>query len=89
MASPKLEPLVLTDEERLVLESWTQRRKTAQVLGSWIVLACADGDSVSAATDALGVSRATAAKWGSRFLRERLEGADRWAAAGTATDSHR
>ena len=45
MASPKLEPLVLTDEERQVLEGWARRRKTAQALAlrSRIVLACADG----------------------------------------------
>ena len=45
MASPKLEPLVLTDDERQVLEGWARRRKTAQALAlrSRIVLACADG----------------------------------------------
>ena len=45
MASPKLEPVVLTDEERQVLEGWARRRKTAQALAlrSRIVLACADG----------------------------------------------
>ena len=43
MASPKLEPLVLTEEERQVLEGWARRRKTAQALAlrSQIVLACA------------------------------------------------
>ena len=49
MASPKLEPLVLTDDERQVLEGWARRRKTAQALAlrSRIVLACAAGDSVT------------------------------------------
>src|SRR6266566_5444557 len=32
MASPKLDPLVLTDEERQVLDGWARRRKTAQAL---------------------------------------------------------
>jgi transposase len=93
MASPKLEPLVLTDDERQVLEGWARRRKTAQALAlrSRIVLACADGDSVSAVADALGVSRATAAKWRSRFLRDRLEGLTDEPRPGrprTVTDEH-
>ena len=36
MASPKLEPVVLTDEERQVLEGWARRRKTAQALALFI-----------------------------------------------------
>src|SRR5690348_12122417 len=76
MASPKLDPLVLTDEERQVLEGWARRRKTAQALAlrSRIVLACADGAAVSAVATDLGISRATAGKWRSRFLESRLEG---------------
>jgi hypothetical protein len=47
MASPKLEPVVLSDEERQVLEGWARRRKTAQALAlrSRIVLACAGWDT--------------------------------------------
>ena len=76
MPSPKLEPLVLTDDERRVLEGWARRRKTAQALAlrSRIVLACAAGDSVSAVAAGLGISRATAGKWRSRFLEGRLQG---------------
>jgi transposase len=76
MPSPKLEPLVLTDDERRVLEGWARRRKTAQALAlrSRIVLACAAGDSVSAVAAGLGVSRATAGKWRSRFAEDRLQG---------------
>jgi transposase len=76
MPSPKLEPLVLTDDERRVLEGWVRRRKTAQALSlrSRIVLACADGASVSAVAAELGISRATTAKWRSRFLEGRLDG---------------
>ena len=79
MPSPKLEPLVLTDDERRVLEGWARRRKTAQALAlrSRIVLACADGGSVSAVAAELGVSGTTVGKWRSRFLEDRLEGTER------------
>jgi transposase len=74
--SPKLEPLVLSDDERRVLEGWSRRRKTAQALAlrSRIVLACAEGGSVTAVAGELGVSRTTAAKWRSRFAEQRLQG---------------
>jgi len=76
MASPKLEPLVLSDDERRVLEGWERRRKTAQALAlrSRIILACADGAGVSAVAAELGISRTTAGKWRARFLKSRLEG---------------
>jgi transposase len=76
VASPKLEPLVLSGDERRVLEGWARRQKTAQALAlrSRIVLACANGASVGAVAGELGVSRTTAAKWRSRFLAARLEG---------------
>jgi transposase len=76
MASPKLEPLVLSDEERQVLQGWSRRRKTAQALAlrSRIVLACAGGAPVSTVAGELGVSRTTVAKWRSRFQAARLEG---------------
>ena len=59
MPSPKLEPLVLSTEERQVLEGWARRRKTSQALAlrSRIVLACADGASITAVAADLGVSR--------------------------------
>jgi len=58
MPSPKLEPLVLSAEERQVLGGWTRRRKTSQALAlrSRIVLASADGGSVTAVAADLGVS---------------------------------
>jgi transposase len=76
VASPKLDPLVLSDDERRVLEGWARRRKTAQALAlrSRIVLACADGAAVSTVAAELGISRTTAGKWRSRFLAARLEG---------------
>jgi hypothetical protein len=50
MPSPKLELLMLSAEERQVLEAWARRRKTSQALAlrSRIVLASADGASVTA-----------------------------------------
>jgi transposase-like protein len=65
MASPKLAPLVLSDEERQVLDGWVRRRKTAQALAlrSRIVLACGDDASVTAVARELQVSRPTVTKW--------------------------
>jgi transposase len=93
VASPKLEPLVLSDDERRVLEGWARRRKTAQALAlrSRIILACAGGAGVSAVAAELGVSRTTAGKWRSRFLEARLEGLSDEPRPGrprTVTDEH-
>ena len=93
MASPRLEPVVLTDEERQVLGGWARRRKTAQALAlrSRIILACADGTSVSEVSAELGVSRTTAGKWRSRFLESRLAGLNDEPRPGrprTITDAH-
>ena len=93
MPSPKLEPVVLTDEERQVLEGWARRRKTAQALAlrSRMVLAFADGDSVTEVAAELGTSRGTAGKWRSRFLASRLEGLNDEPRPGrprTITDEH-
>lgn len=76
MAGPKLVPLVLSGEERQVLMGWARGRKTTQALAlrSRIVLACADGASVTAVAGELGVSQGTVRKWRSRFLVSRLEG---------------
>jgi transposase len=74
--SPRLVPLVLTDDERRTLKAWVRRRKTAQALAarSQIVLACADGGSVTSVAAGLGVSRDMVSKWRGRFLQDRLEG---------------
>jgi hypothetical protein len=45
MGDSRLEPLVLTGDERRTLENWVKRRSTAQglALRARIVLACAQG----------------------------------------------
>jgi transposase len=93
MASPKLEPLVLSDDERRVLEGWARRRKTAQALAlrARIILAFAGGANVSLVAAELGISRTTAGKWRSRFLEARLKGLNDEQRPGrprTVTDEH-
>ena len=69
-------PLVLTDEERLTLESLTSRRKTAQALAlrARIVLACASGKKNAEVAAELKVHPATVGKWRGRFVEDRLDG---------------
>lgn len=76
MPSPRLEPLVLTNDERRTLTALMRRGKTTQELAAraQIVLACAEGGSISSVAAELGVSRETVSKWRSRFLRDRLAG---------------
>src|SRR6059058_3817093 len=76
MGDTRLEPLVLSDAERRILQGWATRRKTAQglALRARIVLACAEGRSNIAVAARLGISRTTVRKWRSRFLARRLDG---------------
>jgi transposase len=76
MPDPRLEPLVLSEDERHTLENWVKRRSTAQglALRARIVLACAQGGSNLAVAARLGVDRKTVSRWRARFLRERLDG---------------
>jgi transposase len=92
MADPRLEPLVLSQDERLTLENWVKRRSTAQglALRARIVLACAQGGSNVAVAARLDVDRKTVRRWRARFLRERLDGLTdepRPGAARTITDA--
>jgi transposase len=76
MGDTRLEPLVLSEDERRRLENWAKRRSTAQglALRARIVLACAQGGSNIAVAARLGVNRSTVSKWRARFLRKRLDG---------------
>jgi transposase len=76
MGDTRLEPLVLTEDERRTLENWVKRRSTAQglALRARIVLACAQGGSNLAVAVRLRVNRKTVSKWRARFVRERLGG---------------
>jgi transposase len=73
---PALPELTLSDDERVQLQSWVRRRKSAQdlALRSRIVLECATGVSNAEAAQRLGVSVPTVRKWRSRFLTRRLDG---------------
>ena len=76
MPSPKLEPLVLSDEERTTLEQWARRPKTSQrlALRSRVVLACSTGSSNTSVAKSLRVQIGTVRKWRTRFLQDRLDG---------------
>jgi transposase len=76
MADTRLEPVVLSDDERRTLENWVKRRSTAQGLAqrARIVLACAGGGSNVAVAARLRIDRRTVARWRGRFLELRLDG---------------
>jgi transposase len=69
--------LVLSGDERVTLQRWARRAKSAQALAlrCRIVLACAGSaaSNTQVAAD-LGVHPDTVGKWRSRFLQRRLEG---------------
>jgi len=66
----------LTDAERAELEGWARRRTSAAGLAmrSRIVLAAADGESNTALSRRLDVSRSTAKRWRNRFVQARCDG---------------
>jgi len=72
---PKAE-LVLSTEERLVLERLANRRKSAQAMAmrARIVINCARGDTNRDVATRLGVSEAMVGKWRRRFVERRLDG---------------
>ncbi|MHB1552778.1 MAG: IS630 family transposase [Acidimicrobiales bacterium] len=72
---PKAE-LVLSTEERLVLERLANRRKSAQAMAmrARIVISCAKGLANREVASKLGVSEAMVGKWRRRFVEHRLDG---------------
>jgi transposase len=68
--------IVLTDEEREVLERWARRPKSSQALGlrCRIVLAAASGQQSKDIAAALGCNRNTVGKWRGRFVGRGLDG---------------
>src|SRR3954453_12043392 len=73
---PRLAQVVLSDEEREVLERWARRPKSAQALAlrCRIVLAGADGVSSKEIAARLGCNKATVGRWRGRFARAGLDG---------------
>src|SRR5438045_6347181 len=69
-------PLVVTEDQRATLESWTRRRKTAQALAlrAKIILACAEGKPNGLVARQTRVRPQTVGKWRSRFLNRGLDG---------------
>ncbi len=76
MASPKLEPIELSEEERATLERWSRRPKSSQALAlrCRIVLLAATGMNNTHVARELGVDVTTTRKWRKRFVSARLEG---------------
>jgi transposase len=75
-AGRPLKEVTLSEDERLKLEQWARRPKSAQrlALRSRIVLACASGLSNTDVAQQLRVTMPTVGKWRGRFLQDRLEG---------------
>lgn len=70
------EPLVLSEQEREVLDGWARRRTTAQALAlrARIVLACTEPGSNVEIARRLGIHDDTVGKWRRRFAADRLAG---------------
>jgi transposase len=68
--------LTLNDEERVTLERWARRPKTAQALAqrTRIVLACATGKPNMVVAEKMHLTKQCVGKWRSRFVSERLDG---------------
>src|SRR5438445_7135189 len=69
-------PLVITEDQRATLESWTRRRKTAQALAlrAKIILACAEGKPNGVVARQARVRQQTVGKGRSRFVSKGVEG---------------
>lgn len=68
--------VALTMDERITLQQWARRPRTAQALAhrARMILACAEGHSNTAVAARLQVARPTVGKWRARFVDKRLDG---------------
>src|SRR2546421_7448428 len=68
--------VVLSDEEREVLERWARRPKSSQALAlrCRIVLAAAEGAQSQDIAAALGCNASTVGKWRARFAERGIDG---------------
>jgi phosphatidylserine/phosphatidylglycerophosphate/cardiolipin synthase-like enzyme len=68
--------VILTDDERVQLDSMAHRSRTAPHLArrARISLACAEGIDNKVAAKRLRMSQVTVCKWRGRFVRERVDG---------------
>jgi transposase len=75
LGRPKV-ALIVTNEERVRLDSLAHRARTAPDLArrARIILACAEGQDNKVVAKRLRVAQATVCKWRGRFIRERLDG---------------
>jgi transposase len=73
---PQRAEVVLTDEQRDVLQRWARRPNSAQALAlrCRIVLAAADGESSNDIAARLGCNASTVGKWRGRFAQRGLDG---------------
>src|SRR6201999_3134014 len=76
MGDNRLRPLVLSGDERRILENWARRRSTAQglALRARIVLACAEGRNNTGVAARLGIHPGTVRTWRPGSLARRLDG---------------
>jgi transposase len=75
LGRPKV-ALIVTDDERVRLDSLAHRSRTAPHLArrARIVLTCAEGHDNKTVAKRLRMSQTTVCKWRGRFLRDRLDG---------------
>ena len=73
---PRLEALVLTDDERASLERYRARARSSRQLSfrARIILRCAEGGTDTDVAAALRTTRLTVGKWRRRFIAKRLDG---------------
>jgi transposase len=73
---PRAVEVVLSDDERRMLEGWARRRSSAQGLAvrARIVLGAAEGENNTQLAERLGLTRMTVAKWRGRFVCDRVDG---------------